>query len=165
MEALLAIRPNEAVIDPGASVFGLSAFQIYRRIKVATKMAGFGEGFTAHSPKVGVAQDLSAAGRSCRNSRPRAGGTAPPCRPSTPRPRLPTGVPWHGTTGVTHENDHQYMHTQPLLRGGRPAQVRNHCRRLVQLEKLPATYCCRWHPLAGIDGQLAVVRQAADRVP
>ena len=37
--ALLAIRPQEAVIDPGASVFGLSAGQISRRIEAATKMA------------------------------------------------------------------------------------------------------------------------------
>ena len=62
MEALLAIRPNEAVIDPVTSVFGLSAGQISRRIKAATKMAGLGEGFTAHSARVGMAQDLSAAG-------------------------------------------------------------------------------------------------------
>ena len=59
VETLLAIRPEEAVIDPGASVFGLSASQIYRRVKAATKMAGLGEGFSAHSPRVGMAQDLS----------------------------------------------------------------------------------------------------------
>ena len=62
VDALLAIRPQEAVIDPGTSVFGLSARQISRRIKAATKMAGLGEGFSAHSPRVGMAQDLSAAG-------------------------------------------------------------------------------------------------------
>ena len=62
VDALLAIRPQEAVIDPGASVFGLSARQISRRIKAATKMAGLGGGFSAHSPRVGIAQDLSAAG-------------------------------------------------------------------------------------------------------
>ena len=62
VDALLAIRPNEAVIDPVASVFGLSARQISRRIKAATKMAGLGDGFSAHSPRVGMAQDLSAAG-------------------------------------------------------------------------------------------------------
>ena len=62
VEALLAIRPQEAVIDPGASVFRLSAGQISRRIKAATKMAGLGDGFSAHSPRVGMAQDLSAAG-------------------------------------------------------------------------------------------------------
>ena len=62
VEALLAIRPQEAVIVPGASVFNLSAGQISRRIKAATKMAGLGDGFSAHSPRVGMAQDLSAAG-------------------------------------------------------------------------------------------------------
>ena len=62
VDALLAIRPQEAVIDPGASVFGLSSRQISRRIKAATKIAGLGEGFSAHSPRVGMAQDLSSAG-------------------------------------------------------------------------------------------------------
>ena len=37
VEALLAIRPQEAVIDPGASVFNLSAGQISRRIKAAPR--------------------------------------------------------------------------------------------------------------------------------
>ena len=62
VEALLAIRPQEAVIDPGARAFGLSAGQISRRIKTATMMAGLGEGFSSHSARVGMAQDLSAAG-------------------------------------------------------------------------------------------------------
>ena len=62
VEAPLAIRPEEAVIDPATSVFNLSANWIGRRIKAATKMAGLGEGFTGHSPRVGMAQDLSAAG-------------------------------------------------------------------------------------------------------
>ena len=58
-----ACHPSqEAVIDPGASVFNLSAGQISRRIKAATKMAGLGDGFSAHSPRVGMAQDFSAAG-------------------------------------------------------------------------------------------------------
>ena len=48
VEALLAIRPQEAVIDPGARIFGLSARQISRSIKAATKMAGLGEGFSGH---------------------------------------------------------------------------------------------------------------------
>ena len=51
VEARLVIRPEEAVIDPGASVFRLSAGQISRRIKAATKMAGLGDGFSAHSPR------------------------------------------------------------------------------------------------------------------
>ena len=50
------------MIDPAASVFNLSASQIGRRIKAATRMAGLGEGFSAHSPRVGMVQGLSAAG-------------------------------------------------------------------------------------------------------
>ena len=49
IEALLAIRPEEAMINPASRLFGLSAGQISRRIKAATKMAGLREGFTAHS--------------------------------------------------------------------------------------------------------------------
>ena len=68
VEALLAIRPNEAVIDPGTKVFGISAGQISRRIKAATKMAGLGDGYSGHSPRVGMAQDLSAAGAELMNA-------------------------------------------------------------------------------------------------
>ena len=99
VEALLAIRPQEAVIDPGARVFGLSARQISRRIKAATKMAGLGEGFSAHSPRarVGMAQDLSAAGAELPELM--TAGTAPPYRPSAPRPRRPVVGPWPDSTG------------------------------------------------------------------
>ena len=76
VEALLAIRPEEAVTDPAGSLFGLSASQISRRIKAAGRMAGLGDGFSAHSPRVGMAQDLSAAGA-----------------------ELPAGEPWPSTTG------------------------------------------------------------------
>ena len=62
VEALLAIRPQEAMINPSTRVFGLSVSQISRRIKAATKMAGLGEGFSGHSPRVGMVQDMSAAG-------------------------------------------------------------------------------------------------------
>ena len=57
----LAIRPEEAVIEPAASVFNLSASRIGWRIKAATKMANLGEGFSGQSQQVGVAHDLSAA--------------------------------------------------------------------------------------------------------
>ena len=62
VEALLSIRPEELVIDSTRSVFGLSASQIYRRIKAATQAASLGPGFSGHSMRVGMAQDLSAAG-------------------------------------------------------------------------------------------------------
>ncbi len=60
VDALLALRPNEAVIDPAASVCGLSPRQISRRIKASTKMVGLSDEFSGHSPRVGMAHDLSA---------------------------------------------------------------------------------------------------------
>ena len=62
-QALQAIMPEDAgVVDPAALVFGLSASQIGRRIDAAAKAAGLGEGFTGHSGRVGMAQDLVASG-------------------------------------------------------------------------------------------------------
>ena len=52
---MLAIRPQEAVIDPGASVFRLATGQVSWRIKAAAKMSGLGDGFSAHSPRVEMA--------------------------------------------------------------------------------------------------------------
>ena len=61
--ALVAIMPEGfAVVDPSMPVFGLSASQIGRRLTAAAKAAGLGEGFTGHSGRVGMAQDLAAAG-------------------------------------------------------------------------------------------------------
>ena len=60
MEALRAIRPVE--VDVGDSLFGLSAEQIGRRISSAAAAAGLGEGFTGHSARVGMAQDLARSG-------------------------------------------------------------------------------------------------------
>ena len=61
--ALVAIMPEGfAVVDPSTPVFGLSASQIGRRVDAAAKAAGLGEGFTGHSGRVGMAQDLSASG-------------------------------------------------------------------------------------------------------
>ena len=106
VDDLLAIQPHEAVIAPGASVFGLTAGQISRRIKAATKMAGLGEGFSAHSPRVGMAQDLSAVGAELPELMTAGrGGTARRCRPGTPRPRLPAGARSPGITGATSGSD------------------------------------------------------------
>ena len=60
MRALQAIRPNGA--KDGDSVFGLSSKQIGRRIASAATAAGLGEGFTGHSARVGMAQDLARTG-------------------------------------------------------------------------------------------------------
>ena len=65
-EAALALQwilPEAvAVADPAALVFGLSASQIGRRVSAAAKAAGLGDGFTGHSGRVGMAQNLAAAG-------------------------------------------------------------------------------------------------------
>ena len=59
MEALASIR-NQALASD--SVFGLQANQISKRIKRAAQVAGLGDGFSGHSPRVGMAQDLVRAG-------------------------------------------------------------------------------------------------------
>ena len=59
---LLAIRPEAAVIDAAAPVFGLGVSQLGRRIRQAAKAAGLGDGFSGHSGRVGMAQDLASAG-------------------------------------------------------------------------------------------------------
>ena len=59
-EALRAIILEEPVLDPKTPVFGLSARQIGRRSQAEARAAGLGEGFTGHSGRVGMAQDLAA---------------------------------------------------------------------------------------------------------
>ena len=61
-EALRTIRPSEELLDLQAPVFGLSPQQIGRRVTAAAKAAGLGEGFTGHSGRVGMAQDLANTG-------------------------------------------------------------------------------------------------------
>ena len=43
-------------------MFGLQANQLSKRIKKAAQAAGLGDGFSGHSPRVGMAQDLVRAG-------------------------------------------------------------------------------------------------------
>ena len=59
MESLRAIRARAP--DDGR-VFGLSAGSISRRIGQAAVAAGLGEGFSGHSPRVGMARDLARTG-------------------------------------------------------------------------------------------------------
>ena len=59
MESLRAIRAGAP--DDGR-VFGLSAGSISRRIAQAAYAAGLGEGFSGHSPRVGMARDLARTG-------------------------------------------------------------------------------------------------------
>ena len=59
MARLASIRDGSAA---GASVFGLCHNQLAKRIKLAARTAGLGEGFSGHSPRVGMARDLARAG-------------------------------------------------------------------------------------------------------
>ena len=61
-EALRAIRPAELLLDATIRVFGLSPRQIGRRVKAAAVAAGLGDGYTGHSGRVGMAQDLARTG-------------------------------------------------------------------------------------------------------
>ena len=59
-EGLAAIRPAD--VDGAAPIFGLSVRQLQRRIQAMARTAGLGEGFSGHSGRVGMAQDLTASG-------------------------------------------------------------------------------------------------------
>ena len=48
--------------DAGDGVFGLRRNQMAKRIKHAARAAGLGEGFSGHSPRVGMARDLARMG-------------------------------------------------------------------------------------------------------
>ena len=63
-EALLAIRPEEAVIDAVTPVFNLHPDTTRRRLQQAARAAGLPgwRDITGHSGRVGMAQDLSSAG-------------------------------------------------------------------------------------------------------
>ena len=60
MTALAAVRPAD--VDGAAPIFGLSVRQLPRRIQAMAAAAGLGEGFSGHSGRVGMAQDLAASG-------------------------------------------------------------------------------------------------------
>ena len=57
VEDLQAIQPPNP--DPDVKVFGLGDHSINRRIRAAARHAGLGDGFSGHSPRIGMAQDLS----------------------------------------------------------------------------------------------------------
>ena len=60
LPALKAMRPAGA--NGSASVFGLSAFSISRRVRAAAAVAGLGSGFSGHSGRLGMARRMAAAG-------------------------------------------------------------------------------------------------------
>ena len=62
MRDLSAIKPEDVDVDD--LVFNLSPSQIGRRIQAAAKQAGLGDGYSGHSPRVGMAVRMS------RNSAP-----------------------------------------------------------------------------------------------
>ena len=59
MSALTLIQNRTVFAD---SVFGLRPNQIAMHIKQAASAAGLGDGFSGHSPRVGMARDLARAG-------------------------------------------------------------------------------------------------------
>ena len=61
-QAADAIRPAEELPDPVTPLFGISPRQIGRRVQAAAQAAGLGEGFTGHSGRVGMAQDMGKSG-------------------------------------------------------------------------------------------------------
>ena len=60
MQCLDAIRPPDAA--PEASAFRMTPTTVRRRIAAAARAAGLGEGYSGHSARIGMAQDLAAAG-------------------------------------------------------------------------------------------------------
>ena len=62
MDALDQIRPPDA--SPGSSVFGISGPYISVRIAGLAERAGLGKGYSGHSCRIGMAQDLAAEGYS-----------------------------------------------------------------------------------------------------
>ena len=61
-QALQAIRPAPELLDHNARIFGMTTRHIGNRVKAAAEAAGLGEGFTGHSGRVGMAQDLVKSG-------------------------------------------------------------------------------------------------------
>ncbi len=61
-QALQAIRPAPELLDLKSSVFGMTTRNIGKRVTAAAQAAGLGEGYTGHSGRVGMAQDLVKSG-------------------------------------------------------------------------------------------------------
>ena len=61
-QALLAIRPAPELLELNSPVFGMTTRNIGKRVTAAAQAAGLGGGFTGHSRRVGMAQDLVKSG-------------------------------------------------------------------------------------------------------
>ena len=61
-ETMATLRVIRNGASETARIFGLRPNQLSRRIKQAAQAAGLGDGFSGHSPRVGMARDLARAG-------------------------------------------------------------------------------------------------------
>ena len=61
-ETMATLRVIRRGASETARIFGLRPNQLSRRIKQAAQAAGLGDGFSGHSPRVGMARDLARAG-------------------------------------------------------------------------------------------------------
>ena len=61
-QTMAALRKIRGGGEDADRIFGLRPNQISSRIKSAAKAAGLGDGFSGHSPRVGMARDLARAG-------------------------------------------------------------------------------------------------------
>ena len=111
------------MIDPGTSVFGLSASQISRRTKAVAKMAG--EGVSAQPPRVWIAQDLSAA-RAALSELMSAGRWDSPTMPARhTEAQARSDGPWHDITAATSGDEYA-------------ARIRRHIRQSNLHRKAPS---------------------------
>ena len=61
-QALQDIKPAQELLNPATPVFGMTTRHIGNKVRAAAKAAGLGEGYTGHSGRVGMAQDLVKSG-------------------------------------------------------------------------------------------------------
>ena len=81
-------QAGAAVLDANTPVYGLGVSQLNRRILAVAWAAGLGDGFTGHSGRVGMAQDLAATGVELDGTADRgAVEKLPGCRQGTPSAR------------------------------------------------------------------------------
>ena len=101
-QTLKAIRPAEETLNRNTPVFGFLPRQIGRRVQAAAKAGApavdLGEGFTGHSGRVRMAQDLDKTGAELPALMTAGRGKLLPYRPATPRTRPLNGARWHGST-------------------------------------------------------------------
>ena len=95
--ALPEIQPDGG--DLSQPVFGLTGETLANRVRAAASAAGLGEGFSAHSPRVDMAQDLIAAGGELPALMTSGRWESAARRPGTLGPKARAKGPWRTTTG------------------------------------------------------------------